>query len=407
MPDLKVGRVFAYWRAERRTIRQGLVALVVASLGNLVAGIALGKITGTLESLPGLLVLLPAAIATRGSIFGALGSRLGTSIRSGLFEATRSPAGPLYQNVYAATVLTFGVSLALGVLAKVFAVGFGVESISVGDLVVISILGGVLSSIAVGGLTAVLAVLSHRRDWDLDSVAAPVVTAVGDIVTIPSLFVATFAVGRSYVTPALGGALTLLALGVTVRGWLTELPAARRAIRESLPVLCVGSAPPLLAGLAIEARLEQFVAFPVFLVLIPPLLADAGALGAMLSSRLASKLHLGVLRPTGLPQGLALLDTSIVLLFAVWLFGLVGVSSAAVAAAAGLASPGILVVLGVSLLAGLMATLAAVAIGYYAAVLSYRVGLDPDNHGVPVITSVLDLVGIVSLVGALVVFGVA
>ena len=62
----RVGAVFAYWRAERRTIRQGFVALVVASTGNLVAGLTLGSITGTLERLPGLMVLVPAAIGMRG-----------------------------------------------------------------------------------------------------------------------------------------------------------------------------------------------------------------------------------------------------------------------------------------------------------------------------------------------------
>jgi mgtE-like transporter len=64
----RIGRIFAYWRAERRTIRHGLTALVVASAGNLVAGVALGSLTGTLEMLPGLMVLLPAAIGMRGNI---------------------------------------------------------------------------------------------------------------------------------------------------------------------------------------------------------------------------------------------------------------------------------------------------------------------------------------------------
>ena len=39
--------------------------------------------------------------------------------------------------------------------------------------------------------------------------------------------------------------------------------------------------------------------------------------------------------------------------------------------------------MGVALLAGFMATTAAVVVGFYAAVATYRFGLDPDNHGVP------------------------
>src|SRR3954451_22150260 len=96
-----IGRVFGYWRAERRTIRHGLVSLVIASVGDLAAGIALAAITHTLALLPGLLILLPAANSIRGSIFGAVSSRLGTSIHTGMFDPSRRREGALYQNIYA------------------------------------------------------------------------------------------------------------------------------------------------------------------------------------------------------------------------------------------------------------------------------------------------------------------
>ena len=35
--------------------------------------------------------------------------------------------------------------------------------------------------------------------------------------------------------------------------------------------------------------------------------------------------------------------------------------------------------------------------GYYLAVVTYRFGLDPDNQGVPIITSVMDLAGVAVL----------
>src|SRR5919106_3013321 len=142
-------RVFAYWRAERRTIGQGFAALVISSLGSLVAGAALGSLTGTLERLPGLMVMVPAAIGMRGNIFGALGSRLGTSIHSGLYAPTRERGGVLYQNVYAVAVLTLAASVLLGILAKTLAVAFGLESISIIEFVVILVLGSVLASVVV------------------------------------------------------------------------------------------------------------------------------------------------------------------------------------------------------------------------------------------------------------------
>lgn len=400
-------RILAYWRAEQRTIGQGFVALLLASLGSLVAGIALGSITGTLEEFPGLMILLPAAIGMRGNIFGALGSRLGTSIHSGLFEPSLRREGVLYQNVYAATVLTLSISVVLGVLAKTFSVAFGVSSISLVDLVVISVLGGVISSLVVGAFTVLLSIQAHRHGWDMDSVSSPLVTAAGDVVTIPSLFVATFVVNFKAVTSVVAISTIILAVALTARGLVTDLPATRRVLRESLLLLAIAGTINLFAGLVVEARLDRFVTFPALLVLIPPFLGAAGALGGILSSRLASKLHLGVIVARGRPEALVLLDFSIIFLFAALTFALAGVSAHVASAIVGLASPGVLTVVGISMLAGLIATIAAVWVAYYSAVATFRRGLDPDNFGIPLITSTLDFVGVIALIIALVTFGVA
>jgi mgtE-like transporter len=402
-----VGRVLGYWRVERRTIRDGLVSLVIATGGDVGAGVALGAITGTLARLPGLLVLLPAANSIRGSIFGAVSSRLGTAIHTGLFERTRRREGALYQNLYSATILTFSISLAMGVLAKCVAVALHIRSITVIDLVVISVLGGVLSSAVVAALAVVLALAAHAYRWDLDSVGVPVITAIGDLVTIPALYVATFAIRIPYVTNSVFAVMTLFTIGISLRGWWTRLPDARRAIRELMPVLIGTGCMSLLAGVVVESRVDKFITFPAFLVLIPPLLSDTGALAATLSSRLASKLHLGAIEPRGFPQPLALLDTSIVLLFGIWVFGLVAVAAHFAARATGLRSPGLGTMLEVGVVAGLIATVVLVVLAYYVAVATFRIGLDPDNHGVPVVTSASDLLGVLALIIALLIFGLA
>jgi mgtE-like transporter len=400
------GRILAYWRAEQRTISQGFVAILISSLGSLVAGIALGSITGTLEELPGLMIMLPAAIGMRGNIFGALGSRLGTSIHAGLYEPSLRREGVLYQNVYAATVLTLSISLVLGVLAKTFSVAFGVSSISLVDFVVISILGGVLSSLVVGAFTVLLSIQAHRHDWDMDSVSAPLVTAAGDLVTIPALFLATFVVDLDGVTAGVATATIVLVIALTVRGLLTDLVGTKRVLRESLPLLVVAGTIDIFAGLVVEARLDRFLTFPALLVLIPPFLEAAGALGGILSSRLASKLHLGVIAARGRPEALVLLDFSIIVLFAAVTFALTGVAAHLASVIVGLASPGVGTVIWVSMLAGLITTVSAVGVAYYTAVVTYRRGLDPDNFGIPLITSSMDFVGVIALIIALVTFGV-
>jgi mgtE-like transporter len=402
-----IGRVLGYWRAERRTIRHGLVSLVGSTVGEIAAGIALAAMTGTLAKLPGLLILLPAANSIRGSIFGALSSRLGTSIHTGMFEPTTKRGGVLFQNMYSATVLTFSVSLLFALLAKGVAISLGINTIDVVDLIVISVLGGVLSSVLVGVMAVVLALAANSYRWDLDSVATPMITAIGDMVTIPALFAATYAVGIRWVTPAVCGVLVVITAVLTVFGFASKLPRARRTIRESLPILVVTGLLSLFAGVVVESQAEHFLRFPAFLVLIPPLLSDTGALAATLSSRLASKLHLGALEPKGFPQGLAFLDTSIVLLFGLWVFVLVAVGAHFVAGFFHLASPGLGTMIEVGVVAGIVATLVLVILAYYVAVATYRLGLDPDNHGIPVVTCASDLTAMVALLIALVVFGLA
>ena len=388
-------------------IRQGLVALLVSSGGDLLAGLTLGAITHTLDRLPGLLVLVPAAIGMRGNIFGALGSRLGTSIHAGTFRLSRRVDTVVGQNVAAALALTLSISLALAVLAKAVAVGFGLpHTISVTDFVLISVVGGAVSSAAVLGITLGVAAGSVRYGWDLDNVAAPLVTAAGDVVTLPSLFLSTYLVGFHIVSSALALVLAALSVVVLARAWRAGLPLLRRIVRESAPVLCVAGTIDVLAGLTIEKRLESFLTFPGLLVLVPPFLEDTGALGGILSSRLGSKLHLGVLQPTNVPERAARGDFLLTFLYAIPVFVLVAVSSEVAAGVAGLATPGMLRMIAASMIGGAIATSVAVVLAYYGAIATFRLGLDPDNHGIPMITSSMDLVGAFALILAIVLVGI-
>ena len=103
-----IARFRALWGADAANIRQGLAALLVSSGGDLLAGLTLGAITGTLADLPGLLVLVPAAIGMRGNIFGALGSRFGTAIHAGTFSLSRRAETVVGQNVIETAPDLFG-----------------------------------------------------------------------------------------------------------------------------------------------------------------------------------------------------------------------------------------------------------------------------------------------------------
>ena len=174
---------------------------------------------------------------------------------------------------------------------------------------------------------------------------------------------------------------------------------------ESLPILVLAGVVDLLAGVTIEKRLESFLTFPALFVLVPAFLEDSGSLGAILAARISTKLHLGMLEPGRGAWWAAIDDVMLIYMYAIPVFVFLGTSSIIVAHVAQKASPGALDMMGVALLAGFMATTASVVVGFYAAVATYRFGLDPDNHGVPMVTSSLDLLGALSLILAIVILG--
>lgn len=391
-------RLWAYWRAEKRTLRQGLVALTLSTLAGFVAGLTLAHITGTLGELPGLIVLIPAAVGMKGTIFGAIGARLGTANVAGLLEPTLGRGGVLHRNVYVAIVTTFSSSLWLAVLARLVSAAFGAPSISIWRLATISIVGGAIGSALVLVITLGLSVLSYRRGWDLDSVSTPMVTALGDMTTLPSLFLATFLVRVDAVAVVVAAVSIAGALYATVRSYTVADAAIRRIVLEMTATILVTPILDVLAGTLLRAREDQLLLVPVLLALIPPFVSQAGALGGIFASRITSKLQIGVITPRGLPEIPAVVDAAIVSALSVAVFALIGVVGYVLGAVTRLEGmPPFETLLAGTLLAGLVVTPITIAASYYLAVVTYRFRLDPDNQGVPIITSVMDLSGVAAV----------
>ena len=402
-------KVYGYLTEEKETLRQGFAALFLSSTGELVAGIVLAGIAGTLDELVGLAVLIPAAIGMRGAIFGAMGSRLSTSIQTGLFELNLR-RGVLAENVQAAAVLSLVSGVFLAILARVLCGILGVETeLSVVDYIVISTAGGIIAGLLLLGITVLVARLSVARGWDMDNIAAPMLTAAGDILTLPSLVVATYLIGLPVFSPALGAALVVAAVAAGFYGLRFGAVNLRRILAESFPILALTGTVTILVGVALQEREEQFTTLLALSILLPAFLQEGGALGGILSSRLSSKVHLGLIEPRGIPQFAAFRDFTLTYIFAAGVYVFVGAASHLIAVVLfpeG-ASPGLLAMIGISALAGLIATTTAVLAAYYGSTLSYRLGLDPDTYGIPIITAAVDLLGFMSLIIALIVFGLA
>jgi mgtE-like transporter len=399
-------RFLAALRSERRTLRQGAIALALSTVAGFVAGLTLSHIGGTLERLPGLLVLIPAAVGMRGTIFGALAARLGTGIHAGLFDTAFQRWGALRDNVAVAIVTTLTSSVWLAVLAKLASAAFGEPSISIAELLVISVVGGVLGSIVILAVTIGLSVLSVRRGWDLDAVGTPLVTALGDAATLPTLFLASLLVDDDLVTRLAAGACVIAAVAAVWVAVRSSRGDVRRIVVQMAGVIALTPLLDIAAGALLDGFRAQLVGSAGILILIPPFVSQSGALGGILASRLSSKIQLGLVRPRVLPEPLAWLDAAIVSLLAIVTYLVVGSGATILAELTTRAHPGAWQMIGGTVLAGLFVLPILLLLSYGVPVATARFGLDPDDQSVPVITSGMDLVGVIAVLLSMTALGV-
>ncbi|GGI03882.1 divalent cation transporter [Egicoccus halophilus] len=399
---IPINEVRGYWMQESRSIRAGASALGIGLFATIIAGVVLMSAEARLEDIPGLLALIPAAIGMRGSIFGALGSRLSTGILTGEFEPELRRRSYLGRQIEAATILSFATATQAGVLAWAISVALGLRTVPLLDLVAISLIGGLLSSLVLFFVVIWMARRSNLRGWSMDDVGAPIITAAGDLVTLPALLVGSLVLAVEPVAMAVGALGLVVGVVAVVLGARRDDAMIRRIVRESMIVLTIAVSIDVMAGIVVESRAEEQFSAPALLVLIPPFIANCGSLGGMLSSRLASKLHVGLLEPRLLPGKLASLDFSLTVLLAFLAFTGVGAAGWLAAVLVPNVDPlPLLSMLGVTWLAGLFAVFVLAAAAYAAATTSFRFGFDPDNHGIPVVTATMDLAGVICLVAAI------
>ena len=152
-------------------------------------------------------------------------------------------------------------------------------------------------------ITVALSAASTRLGWDLDSVSTPMVTALGDVTTLPSLFLATFLLGHGSITATIASRPSASALVcIAIAGTARTTGCVRKIIWEMTATILLTPILDVLAGQLQQARLAELAAVPALIAVIPPFVSQAGALGGIFSSRITSKMQLGVITPRGRPE---------------------------------------------------------------------------------------------------------
>jgi mgtE-like transporter len=171
----------------------------------------------------------------------------------------------------------------------------------------------------------------------------------------------------------------------------------RRIVATMLPLLALMSLLQMGSGSVLEAFEEQLLDQPALLVLVPVQIGTAGNLGSIMCSRLSTQLHLGTfeLDPRN-PDIRA--NVGAVFGLAATVFVLLGVAAWGIGRFLG-GTLALEAVMAISVISGMILAVWVVVVSIVSIWASYRLGYNPDDTTIPVVTNVCDITGVLILFG--------
>ena len=168
-------------------------------------------------------------------------------------------------------------------------------------------------------------------------------------------------------------------------------------IKHSLPLLTLCIIIEIFAGQILQSNQQKLVLLPLFLISIPVINGVGGNIGSILGARLASGLHLGLIKLTvtdknmqknfitSLLMGLITYSILAILIYYIAYIGNITMNVGLPEFVSIVLGTGIILILIISVISVLTAFL------------SFKKGLDPDDMVAPVVTTVGDTLGIIFL----------
>jgi mgtE-like transporter len=297
------------------------------------------------------------------------------------------------------------IAYTLSVLASVVSNLMGLRGISIQDFLFITMVAGFIEGVTLALLTPAITILGFKKGWDPDNFSIPSITAIGDLIGIIVLFLTAYSLlALKHFDTNLADSIVNL-LFIVMSGALIialyysrKFEVSRTIMYQMATILVVGLVIQFFSGIFLETRVETFASQAALLIMIPPLIANGGNLGGIFSARLSTAVYLGEVDKAGGLSSRAKRELLTITILAFMTFPVVGLATHVLAILSDKSSPGLLVLIGLSLFVGIMILPVVGIAAYILMKISFRTGLDPDNVVIPILTSVIDLVGIVLLI---------
>ncbi|MEW6592781.1 MAG: magnesium transporter [Candidatus Hadarchaeota archaeon] len=180
----------------------------------------------------------------------------------------------------------------------------------------------------------------------------------------------------------------------------------RRILIEGYPTLLLGALIVTTAGIMLNSSTQELNRLPLILVMMPVVNGSAGNIGSILGARLSSALHLGTIEPRLKGQKLLKENILATLLISLGTFLFASVLFFAIGIRIGMAASSSLALTLAFLMTGGLVSVLLVLVTVAFAFASFRGGLDPDNVVIPIMTSVMDVLGVTCLLLSVKIMGV-
>lgn len=370
----------------RMAFRLIIPVLYLCLIFDIFAGVFLGtNFDKFVENYPYLLIVLPALMGLRGNVFGAMASRLSTAFYLGSSEAN-------FRDRYVVTNSFFSVWLATMPVLILLIIAF-IKYPDFSSMVVafqIAVSSSVISAVILSTCTTAVVIVAFRKAIDPDSISGPLITSVADLITIPSIIflIILFEIQISWIIALIMAFIFVLSVIFSIRekrNW--------RIYKESLLIVCSLSLIQSVAGNLLE-EFSELVYLSFFMGFAYPAILDQfGNYGSIIVARTSTKLHLGEIDGFNLKK--AMNDIKYIILTAPIVFpfiSLVPLLFAYLYFGSLIFNP---LLITIFFLSFILMVFFLLVLSFYIAVLLHIVRIDPDNGGIPLITTIADLLGTV------------
>ncbi|KAG0310636.1 hypothetical protein BGZ97_012432 [Linnemannia gamsii] len=372
-------------------LMQASTTLIFAVSGLICAGWLLDVIQHwqVFTDISELIILIPILLNLKGNLEMNLASRLSTAANLGLLDQRASRNAFIKGNLGLLQLQ----SLAVGSVAGLFSFGLGVvvhpttnNFNEIALMITASMLCAAMSSFVLGGFMCGLVLVCRRYRINPDNIACPLASSFGDLVTLVILAaVAVFL--QKYINSPLS-VLMLVMLLALIPAWVVYVRKnkyVREVAKEGWGPVFAAMVIASTAGLVLERYINEF---PGMALISPVLNGLTGNIGSIYASRISTSLHANVkenYRETERTLFLVHIPVQTVFLTVIALLGLGHVQWT------------VMVVLGYWAVA-LCLVVISLAMARWITHLFWNRGYDPDNYALPILTSLLDVIGTALLV---------